>query len=69
MSRSSFVTRVPLDASLKLDSTRTGTRYFIANSTDRVCRTLAPRLAISSISSYEILSSLDAVGTMLGSVV
>ena len=36
---------------VKLDSTRSGTRYLPANSTERICSTLLPRLAISSISS------------------
>ena len=47
---SSLVTRVP-GSGLKVDRTCTGTPYFLANSTDRACSTLAPRLAISSISS------------------
>jgi len=50
ISSSSLQTRVP-SASLKEDLTMTGIPYFLANSTERVCRTLAPRLAISSISS------------------
>ena len=36
---------------VKLDSTRSGTLYLPANSTERICSTLEPRLAISSISS------------------
>ena len=36
---------------VKLESTRSGTRYLPANSTERICSTLEPRLAISSISS------------------
>ena len=55
--------------SLKLDRTLKTTSLFIAVSTERVCRTLAPREAISNISSYEILSSLLAVGTLFGSEV
>ena len=41
----------------------------MASSTERVCRTLAPRDAISSISSKEILDSLRALDSMRGSVV
>ena len=37
--------------SVKLESTRTGTRCAMAISTERVCSTLAPSEAISSISS------------------
>jgi len=37
--------------SMKLDRTRTGTRLCMASSTERVCSTLAPSDAISSISS------------------
>ena len=37
--------------SMKLDRTRTGTRLAMASSTERVCSTLAPSEAISSISS------------------
>jgi hypothetical protein len=36
---------------VKLDSTRSGTWYLPANSTERICRTLEPMEAISSISS------------------
>ncbi len=68
ISASSRVTSVPFP-SLKLELTSSGTLYFAANSTDRLCNTLAPRLAISSISSYAILSIRLAVGTILGSVV
>src|SRR5262249_17392628 len=50
MSRSSLVTSVP-GTVLNVERTCTGTPYFLANSTDRACRTFAPRLAISSISS------------------
>nr|WP_276602728.1 hypothetical protein [Nannocystis pusilla] len=38
--------------SFRLDRTCTGTPNFMANSTLRICSTLAPRLASSSISSY-----------------
>ncbi len=54
---SSAQTMVPVVAgsaspgSVKLDSTRTGTRCAMAISTERVCSTLAPSEAISSISS------------------
>ena len=51
------------------DSTWTRTFSFIARPTDRVCSTLAPTLASSSISSYVTLASLRARGTMRGSVV
>ena len=47
---SSRVTIVP-GSGLKVDRTWTVTPYFLANSTERACSTLAPRLAISSISS------------------
>ena len=47
---SSLVTSVPGSA-LKVERTCTGTPYFLANSTERAWSTLAPRLAISSISS------------------
>ena len=76
-SSSSKVIRVPERASsssgmsqgVKLDSTRSGTRYLPANSTERICSTLLPRLAISSISSKETLCRRRASGTMRGSVV
>ena len=54
---------------VKLDSTRSGTRYLPANSTERICSTLEPRLAISSISSKLMVCSRRASGTMRGSVV
>ena len=47
---SSSPTRVP-GSSVKLDFTQSGTRYFIANSTERICNTFAPSEASSSISS------------------
>ena len=50
ISSSSSTTSVP-GASEKLDSTCTTTFSFMASSTDRVCNTLAPTLASSSISS------------------
>ena len=50
MRLSSLVTMVP-GSSLKVERTCTATLYFLANSTERICRTLAPMLAISSISS------------------
>ena len=54
---------------VKLDSTRSGTRYLPANSTERICSTFEPRLAISSISSKLTVCSRRASGTMRGSVV
>ena len=53
---SSSQTMVPVSGdaspgSTKLDSTRTRTRWDMASSTERVCSTLAPSEAISSISS------------------
>ena len=65
---SSSVTSVP-GSSVKLDLTHSGTLYFIANSTLRICKTLLPRDASSSISSYETRSSLRALSQMRGSVV
>ena len=65
---SSLVTRVP-GSGLKVERTWTGTPYFLANSTARDWSTLAPRLAISSISSYETRRSFRASGTMFGSAV
>ncbi len=47
---SSRVTIVP-GSGLNVERTCTVTPYFLANSTERACKTLAPRLAISSISS------------------
>ncbi len=47
---SSSQTRVP-GSSLNDDFTQSGTLYFIANSTDRICSTFAPEEASSSISS------------------
>ena len=47
---SSSAISVPLPSS-KVDRTRNGTLYLPANSTERICRTFEPRLAISSISS------------------
>ena len=54
---------------LRLERTSKMTPNFLANSTERDCITFAPRLANSSISSYETSSSFLAVGTMRGSVV
>ena len=68
ISQSSWVTMVP-GVSVNVERTWTGTLYFLANSTDRICSTFAPMLAISSISSYETRSSLRAVEHRLGSVV
>ena len=47
---SSSVISVP-GSSVKLDFTQSGTLYFIANSTERICRTFDPSDASSSISS------------------
>ena len=65
---SSFVTSVP-GSGLNDERTCTVTPYFLANSTERACRTFAPRLAISSISSYTTRPSFRASGTMFGSAV
>ena len=62
------LTIVPL-ALCRLESTISLTLYFFAISTERLFKTFAPRLASSSISSYEISSSFAAVFTILGSVV
>ena len=53
----------------KLFKTVIGTLWRIASSTARVCSTLAPSDAISSISSNEIFFSFDAFFFILGSVV
>ena len=45
------------------------TPYFMPNSTERIWRTLAPRLESSSISSKEIFSSFRASPQMFGAVV
>jgi len=50
MAFSSGTTQVP-SLSLKLERTWIGTSYFIPNSTERICSTLAPSDASSSISS------------------
>ncbi len=71
-SSSSNVISVPFDVisgSSNDDSTRSLTLYLPANSTDRICSTFEPRLAISSISSNVILSRRRASGTIRGSVV
>ena len=47
---SSGTTQVP-SLSLKLERTWIGTPYFMPNSTERICSTLAPSDASSSISS------------------
>jgi hypothetical protein len=52
-----------------LDSTRSGTLNFPANSTERICSTFDPKLDISSISSNVIRVNRRASGTMRGSVV
>src|SRR6266568_4782161 len=66
---SSNVISVPSPCSWKLESTRRGTLFLPATSTDRICRIFEPRLAISSISSKVTDLSLRASGTMRGSVV
>jgi hypothetical protein len=58
-----------MSGSVRLDSTRSLTLYLPANSTERICSTLEPRLAISSISSKVMVCSRRASGTMRGSVV
>ena len=68
-SSSSKVMSVPSPSSSKLESTRSRTRYLPANSTERICSTLEPRLASSSISSKVTVFSRRASGTMRGSAV
>ena len=76
-SSSSKVIRVPerissssdILGSVSDDSTRVGTRYLPANSTERICNTLEPSEAISSISSNEMTLSRRASGSTRGSVV
>ena len=58
-----------IDGSVRLDSTRVGTRYLPANSTERICRIFEPSDAISSISSNDTTFSRRASGTIRGSVV
>ncbi len=65
---SSFVINVP-GFSSKLDNTRRGTWYLLANSTALVCRTRLPKLASSNISSNVIRLRQRAPSTTLGSVV
>ncbi|MNC94640.1 hypothetical protein D3C83_115440 [compost metagenome] len=55
--------------SVRLESTRVGTLYLPANSTDRICSTFEPALAISSISSKLTVDRRRASGTTRGSVV
>jgi hypothetical protein len=55
--------------SVRLESTRVGTRYLPANSTERICSTLEPAPAISSISSKVTVRRRRASGTTRGSVV
>ena len=55
--------------SSKDERTVVGTPCTMASSTERTCSTLAPRDAISSISSKETRSSRRAWRTMRGSVV
>ncbi len=68
MSCSSGMMRVP-SPSTKVESTLKGTLYLLANSTARICSTLAPKLASSSISSWVISFSRRASGTTRGSEV
>ena len=58
-----------MSGSVSEDSTRVGTRYLPANSTERICRTLEPSEAISSISSNDTTAMRRASGTTRGSVV
>ena len=64
----SIVIRVP-SPGLKVESTRRGTLYLPANSTERGCSTLEPRLASSSISSKVTCAMRRALRTMRGSAV
>ncbi len=71
-SSSSNVMRVPMSVeftSVNDDSTRSFTLYLPANSTERICSTLEPSEASSSISSKVTVSRRRASGTMRGSVV
>ena len=61
-SSSSKVISVPSPSSSKLESTRSRTRYLPANSTERICSTLEPRLASSSISSNVTVLQPPRVG-------
>ena len=65
---SSLVIKVPPELS-KLDSTLIGISYLLANSTDLICKTLAPKLESSNISSKQIFSIFFAFLYTLGSVV
>ena len=58
-----------MSGGVRLDSTRVRTLYLPANSTERICSTFEPRLAISSISSKVMRASRRASGTIRGSVV
>ena len=51
-----------MSGSVRLESTRSGTLYLPANSTERICSTFEPRLASSSISSKVILSQAPGFG-------
>ena len=65
MVSSSSLTQVPSE-SLKLERTWIGMLNLRAYSTERRARTWAPAAAISSISSYEMWSILQARATTLG---
>jgi len=65
---SSGTTHVP-SSSEKVEREWTRTPWLRASSTERSMSTLAPDADISSISSYEMRSSLRAPGTMRGSAV
>ena len=56
-------------ALVRLERTSSSMLYFLAISTERLLSTCAPRVASSSISSYEISLSFVAFGTFLGSAV
>ena len=66
---SSTVIRVPSPSSWKLESTRSLTFVLAGEFDRRICSTLEPGLAISSISSKVMVSSFLASGTTRGSVV
>ena len=64
----SSTTKVPFFF-VREDNTCKVKLFFMASSTDLVCKTFAPVDAISSISSYDNLGIFFAFGSMLGSVV
>jgi len=69
LSSSSSPTTIVPGRSSKDESTLIGIRSRMARPTERVCSTLAPTLASSSISSKVMIGSFRARGTMRGSVV